>query len=267
MGRPLTALRLLRATPSLWPLVLLPALLTGVTLTLALLLAWAQGGDLVRAVLPAPSLDPGWLGTVLGVLRSAAFALLWLAVAGTLAFVGVLVASLLSSPVHDRLSAAVEARVLGPSTQPFVLGTFLADVAVGVGHSLLSIALWASLSCPLLVLSAVPVVGTVLHPVLSVGISSLLTANEALDYTWSRRRLTYAEKLGILWSQRAVTGGLGLSAVLVLLVPGLNLFVMPVAVIAATLLALELEAAGLTPPSRAAWHAPSGGGAGPQAPR
>jgi CysZ protein len=247
MTRLTAGLALLRRTPSLRRWALVPMLLSALFVLAALVLAAILGDDLVAAVLPEVPAITGWTTRLLGWGHTLAGILLRVALAAVLligAFVG---AGVLASPAYDRLSAATERLVRGADEGPSDLAMIVGDVAQGVAHSVLGLALWAGLGCMLLPLGLVPLLGPPTEAVLWVGTSSLLLAREALDFAWSRRRLSFADKLRVLWRERAVTSGLGVGCFVLMLVPGANLVVLPVAVVGATLLALELEEADLSP--------------------
>jgi CysZ protein len=235
------------AHPRLWPWAVLPAVFTGTLLVAAVTLSWGPIAGFVERALPGNPFAGTGLADHLDTLRTAAAWVVRGALTGLVVVGATIVGSMAASPFHDRLSAGVEAVVLGEDHTPFDLRRTLGDVSVGLGHSVLAIGLSTALSCGTVVLGLVPIVGVVLQLGAGLAISGMLSANEALDFTWARRRLTFAEKLRVLWDERAVTGGFGAALLALVSIPLLNVVTLPVGVAAATLLALELEAAGLTP--------------------
>lgn len=255
---------MIAAHRSLWAWAALPALFTGAFLTAAVVLSWGPIGRFVEQALPVIPLAGTGVARHLEALRTATVWIVRGALTGLVVIGSTMLGSMAASPFHDRLSAGVETIVRGADDTPFDLRRTLGDVGIGLAHSVLAIGLSTALSCGTIVLGLVPFVGVLLQLLVGLAISGLLSANEALDFTWARRRLTFAEKLRVLWEERAVTGGFGTALVALVSLPVVNLVTMPVAVAAATLLALELEAAGLTP-SRATAGA-TGAGGDPPAP-
>jgi CysZ protein len=220
--------------PRLWPLAALPALL-------ALLLALAGG---VAGVFAAPRLDE-WLdpqrearGTF-GLMFAAA---LWTATPLAAALLGFGLALLLSAPLLDRVSVAVERLVTGE----------VRDSRRGVGWEIwqsLRGAAYFTVRTPLLLLAAlVPFVGPLLAAgwgahALAFGLTEAPLARQGLDFfdrrVWHRRF-------------RAESLGFGLVGLATLFVPLANLLVAPALTVGATRLALDLldyeREAGLPPP-------------------
>ena len=118
------------------------------------------------------------------------------------------------------------------------------DVAIGILHSLYGALLYVSLFCPLLLLNLVPVLGQVAYTVIGGLLSAFFIAREVMDYSLSRRQLSFRQKLQLQRDNLSCVGGLGMSSFILLWVPLANLVSMPAAVIGGTLLYCELEQAG-----------------------
>lgn len=258
------ALRLLRADPALRRWALVPALVLAALFALALTTTWLVVPGLLDA-LPSPPTGSRLGARALAIVLRVVTALVWLGFAGMALVLAYMLASVLAAPAHDRLSAHAERLVRGTEDAPVGLGVIATDVAVGVSHSALALGLWLALGCLSLPLALVPGLGSLLQTALWITGSALLLAREAMDYTWSRRRLAFGTKLSVLWRERAATLGLGLTTFALALVPFVNVLVLPVAVVAATLLVLDLEEAGLSP-ARPDAASPPPGAARPPAP-
>jgi CysZ protein len=210
--------------PGLWPLSLLPLLLTAACLALGFL----AGASIVIRL--GPSLIPpaGGLPDVLGFLMTL---LLWAGalVAGLLA--GLAVALLLSAPALERLSRRVEARVAGrvaESPASFVQELLQAFRA----------ALYFALVAPLVfVLGLVPVVG----PPIAAAWGAHALAHQHTEAPLARRGMGFAARREWHRRWRAESMGFGVAALVTLIVPFANLLLAPALAVGATLLVLELE--------------------------
>lgn len=244
------AARLVGASPELRRLALVPILLMTVLLGVAIAVTLTQGPDLVGTLLPWPARG-GLLGTAARGAWWVGSAALLLLVLMALALLAWVLGNVLASPFHDRLSERLEG-LLRPDVPARALGLQAAvgDILQGLAHSGLAVVLWVACSCPLVLLEGVPLVGPILHTLASLGLAALFLAREVLDFSASRRRATFLDKLGTVRDHAPLALGLGLGTLALLAVPVLNLLSMPVAVAAGTLLYVELEAAGSLPPPR-----------------
>ena len=154
------------------------------------------------------------------------------------------VGNLLASPFYDVLAGKVEARLLGPSDEPFAWRTVLGDAWMSVQHSLLGLLLYGLSMGLLLLLNLLPVVGSALYAALSTTATVFFLARELMDIPLSRRRLGFFEKIRWMGGHKALLGGLGLATMAMLAVPVVNLLLMPVAVLGGTLLYCHLHQVG-----------------------
>lgn len=231
----------------LWPYIAAPIAVTTVLMVSAWWTAFSLAPDVVAAIADHPA-GPGWANNLrrgMWFATSAAVHVGLLAVSSVIAWI---VGGVIASPVYDRLSARVEAIELGdPSDEAFSWSLVAGDVIQGVSHSLLALVLYISVACPLALLGIVPVFGQLAEVIIGTLLSCLFLAREVLDYSLSRRRYSFRQKLDLVWTHRGVTFGLGLTTFGFLWIPFANFLSMPAAVIGATVLYCDLEKAGLTP--------------------
>lgn len=88
-----------------------------------------------------------------------------------------------------------------------------------------------------LALNIIPPIG----PVIGVVIAIALCGLDFLDVPLSARGISFRNKLGIVWQNKAAAFGFGAASYLMLLIPGVNLLSLPVGVIGATLLTDQLD--------------------------
>lgn len=236
--------RLVTSQPSLWPLVIAPALINLGLLVAAFVGAWwAIPAMLSWLWSPDPATTSGLLVVLWTVAR-------WLliGVVVVLAAAGLyLISGLIASPFLDKLSERVETMVLGPYDEPVSLRVVVGDLVVSVTHSILSLLLWAGVMLSLLTLNLVPVVGSVLEVVLSIMVSAFFVSRETMDGAMSRRRLSFAHKLRVVRAHNVLLQGFGQISAAMLWIPLLNFVALPMATAGGTLLFCHLELQGLVP--------------------
>jgi CysZ protein len=245
---PITGARMMVERRELWPYAIGPVLLCGLLLGVSAALTLSWGGTLMRALFDQPDAT-GWLARMGRTLWWMGNALIHLVLFGLLSVMSLFLTRILASPLYDRLSARVEAMVLGRPWSDEAGWTGVAlDVWMGIAHSVLAVALYLALSCPLLLLHLIPFAGSLAYSGLGGALASFFIARETLDYSLSRRRFSFTGKLRLLWTHLAAVEGLGLASLIFLWVPFVNLLSMPAAVIGGTLLYCQLEQEGLIEP-------------------
>jgi len=210
--------------PALWPFAALPAALALLLTFLGLVLGVFAGPRLEARFAPSPGSVPVWVELPVGLL-------LWVATLGSGVFLGLGVALVLTSPILERLSRQVEARVRGRA----------ADRGRGLGweagQAVRGSLLFLAAAPGVFVLGLIPVVG----PFLSVVWGAYAVALNMTDPALTRRGRSFAEKRRWHQGWRAESMGFGLAGMVALLVPFANLLVGPALVTGGTLLVLDLE--------------------------
>ncbi|MFT7520868.1 MAG: hypothetical protein ACI9MC_003019 [Kiritimatiellia bacterium] len=237
---PLRGLVFVVSRPTLYPWVILPALLTIALMFGSWHAAWQWVPHMLQAVWPRPA--PGvvqnlWNGTAL-------FLVLWVFATGVLLLYGLMGA--IGAPFYDRLSQAVETLMKPATTPPFSWRVFAVDVAWSAAHSLLAFSMWVVSVALLAILSGIPVVGTLVELVCSVLFTSWFLAREMMDGVLSRRRYTFVHKLKLVWRHLPMMTGFGLCVAVLIAIPIVNFVSLPAAVVAGTLMFLEIEARGVS---------------------
>jgi CysZ protein len=148
-----------------------------------------------------------------------------------------LLASAIGSPFYDRLSAEVERIELGDVPGGH---RWFAQGVWSIAHSLIGLFLWVVLVVLASILNLIPGIGTVLEFIVTLAGTAFLVAREMLDGPLTRRRFSFAAKIGFVARHIAATGPFGLVSATLLWVPLLNFVVLPAAVVGGTLLYLDL---------------------------
>ncbi|RKG96651.1 sulfate transporter, partial [Corallococcus sp. CA053C] len=155
---------------------------------------------------------------------------------------------LLIAPLQDPLSEATESECDGPNSA-LSSASFLRGLTTGLLHTLARLALLLLGLAVLLPLNAVPGIGSVLFTVLASLWTMLWMAAEHLAAPMTRHLYPFSEVRRMLRERRALCLGFGAGVYVLLWVPILNTFFLPVAIIGGTLLYRGLRAAGnLAPP-------------------
>lgn len=234
---PLRAFALILKTPKLFVLSLACAAVTGITLVGVGWGAWALGQRGASALIGAAS---GWQHAASIGLGVVFFIVLFA--------VGALTApNLLLAPLQDPLSEATEVCCGDFTARPFSIGAATRGIVESLSHTLLRLALMALGLVVLFPLHLVPGAGSVLWLLLSSIWSMFWLAAEHLSNPMARHLRPFRQVLGVLRKRLLLSLGFGATLYVLLWVPVLNFFLMPVAVVAGTLLYRGLVRSGALP--------------------
>lgn len=250
---PLAGLGEVARTPALWKHAALLVLLAAAALGLV---AWATvrwGDALIEGIWSAPEGEGLW-ASVLGVVHAIYAFFLWVGLALLAYYTWLVATSLVTAPVKDSLSELVEARRTGAPGPKFTLAALVAEIGRTLRVEGGKLLLYTAVMVPLYALSfAVPSVGHVLLSVFGWYFTSLFLAFDYLDWPMARRGWGFGARYRALAKMnRAVALGFGTACWFLLLVPVLNVLLIPGAVVAGTNLFVDLEAAGAFPRKEAA---------------
>ncbi|MCB9689590.1 MAG: EI24 domain-containing protein [Alphaproteobacteria bacterium] len=235
--------RIVVTHPSLWWTVIVPVFLT---LMMFVLGFWSIG-----VLLP-------WLTTFVWVpgphhakwIWIAYEIVLWtfrLSVAVALGVLLYFTAGLVATPFNDRLSERVERVVLGWRGETVSLGQMLRDLWWSFVHSVLSLVVYLAVLFVAFLLNLLPGIGSVASFLLGSIASGLFFTREAMDGSFSRRRMSYRYKWRVVLRHWPMALGFGLCVSLAMWVPFFNFLVLPMSVAGGTLMYCHLEAAGQLP--------------------
>ncbi|MBN1208100.1 MAG: EI24 domain-containing protein [Myxococcaceae bacterium] len=233
------ALGLIFRSPRLFLLSALCAIVTLVSLVVLVTLLWRYTPELINSFFARPE---AWYGKAL-----------WYLVL-VLTFVVLLVVGanavppLLLAPLQDPLSEATEELCGGYQSPPFSLSALLRGVLTGITHTLARVFFLLLGLIVLLPLHLLPGVGSILWTVLASLWTMTWMAGEHLAAPMTRNLYPFREVRRMLRERRALCLGFGAGVYVLLWVPVLNTFFLPVAIVAGTLLYRGLRASGQLPP-------------------
>lgn len=228
--------------PGLKRFVLVPATISFAILSIVLICAFYQFSDLLEWLLPsknALSDWPEWLiwlaNIVLGVIKFLLYILFAALSLIITSFTYTILANLVASPFNGRLSEKTEEVYYSEKPVIDTESSLFKDIPAAILHELRKIVYFLILLIPLVIISLIPVVNIIAAPLWFI-FGSWVLAVEYCDFPAGNHQIGFKELKGKLAEKRALSLGFGATASLLTLVPILNFFVMPAAVIGATLL-------------------------------
>lgn len=234
------AFGLIFRSPKLLLLSTLCAIVTLVSLVALVVLLWQYTPELVGHFFTRPE---AWYSLAL-------WDLVLVLTFVVLLVVGVnAVPPLLLAPLQDPLSEATEELCGGHTSSPFSLAAFFRGLVTGISHTLARLFFLVLGLIILLPLHLIPGVGSILWTVLGSLWTMMWMAGEHLAAPMTRHLYPFSEVRRMLRERRALCLGFGAGVYLLLWVPVLNTFFLPVAIVAGTLLYRGLLDAGLLPPA------------------
>ncbi|MET4695593.1 sulfate transporter CysZ [Endozoicomonas lisbonensis] len=177
----------------------------------------------------------GWIPTWLSFLEYLLWPILSMAVLGVVFFTFTILGNLIAAPFNGLLAEKVQ-RLNGADDLPdYELKDWLVLLPRTVCRELRKLVYYLPKALVLLVLSIIPVVNLV-SPVLWFLFNSWMMSIQYCDYAADNRGVSFNDMLVRLREQRSGVWGFGATVSLVLLVPFINLVIMPAAVVGSTLL-------------------------------
>jgi len=165
--------------------------------------------------------------------------LLWplfaLVVLLTLFFGFSVLANLIASPFYGFLAEKVAEEERGLVSSPTTYGEILLVVPRSIGRELRKIGYYLPRLIALLVLTLVPVVNLVASPLL-LAFGVWMMAVQYVDYQADNDKVSFIDMLRWMRGRRMLSMGFGLPVYFGMLIPLVNLLVMPAAVAGSTLL-------------------------------
>lgn len=217
----------LASRPRLWAWIAAPIVVFLLLVIPTGIWTWRGFPTWIAAIAPPPPVD------TLASLWALAVRLLWLVVFVGVAAVEWVVASAITRPAYALVTELVEAEF--GADEDFDLRTLLGDAGWSVVHSGLALALYVGIAGVLAGIALVPVIGEIVAPVAGAVTSILWLARELVDGPLSHRRVGFVGKVAFLVRYWPEMLGLGAATWVGLLVPGLDLVVLPAAFVGATL--------------------------------
>lgn len=235
LGEPWRGLRFMIRHPSLWPYVVLPFLICLLFYAGAIWLGWYFMDRWLEGAFTSEAV--GWR-----IVEYILIGLYWILVLVVSAIAFVPLAALVASPFNDLLSEKTEKIYLNVSVdEPFSIRNLIRAIKVGIKGEIARTIKVAVLLLLAFSLNIIPVIGSVASTILSTAITIRFLSLEFTSFSMDRRLFTWPQKQDYLRRYRAATIGFGAMAFVIMLVPVVNAFFIPVSAIAGTLLFCDTE--------------------------
>lgn len=150
------------------------------------------------------------------------------------------VGSLLASPFNDILSAKTELLLGGRAQEaPLSIVGLWRDAGLTMLTEAKKIGVFLVGMAALLLLHFLPLVGTMLYPVLSLAWTAFFLVMEYTGYVFARQRLSFKAQRQVVYRNAALMSGFGLGMFCLLAIPFLQFFCIPLGVVGAVRLLAE----------------------------
>lgn len=236
LGLPFRALSLIARSPKLLGLAALMGLVAAGTLAGVGAWLWSASREWAETLV-AGRQDSTWGAAAAATVHVALFV-------GGFVLSALTVPQLALAPLQDPLSEATEARVAAFTPPPFSVRALVRGTVESLSHTLLRLAAMAVGLLVLAPLNLIPGAGSVLWVALSSTWTMFWLGVEHLSTPASRHLVSFRQVVGALARRPALALGFGAALWVLLWVPVLNVLLLPIAVVAGTLLFRAMVAAG-----------------------
>lgn len=144
---------------------------------------------------------------------------------------------IVAAPFNDMLASAIERKVTGSVAE--VKMSFWELAGYTMKNEVRKMSLIITVQLVLLLINFVPGIGQAIFLIVSPAFMALVLAYEFTGYTLDRRGLSFEQKREYLKSNIGRSMGFGLAVAVTVLVPLLNLMLLPLAVAGGTLMVIE----------------------------
>ncbi|WP_062267997.1 sulfate transporter CysZ [Endozoicomonas arenosclerae] len=176
-----------------------------------------------------------WLPSWLSFLEFLLWPLLFLAMLGVVFFTFTIVGNFIAAPFNGLLAEKVQ-NLHGKTDLPeYELKDWLTLLPRTIGREVRKLTYYLPKAVILLILSFIPVVNLI-TPVLWFLFNSWMMSIQYCDYAADNRGVTFNDMLDRLKQDRNYVWGFGATVTLIMLIPFVNLLIMPAAVVGSTLL-------------------------------
>lgn len=220
--------------PGIRAYAVVPLLVTVVIYVLLIVVATVSYSDLLHHLLPSG--DAWWVA----VLRIVLWPLFALALLFVMYFTFTLLANLVGAPFNGLLAERVEAYVRGEATtvQGSSIAAALKDFVPALFNELRKFVYYLAWAIPLLILFIIPLVN-VAAPILWGVFMAWILALEYAAYPAENHGLRFKTVRASVGGRRSLALGFGAGVLGAMVIPGVNLLVMPAAVAGATAMWVE----------------------------
>ncbi len=235
IGLMLRGQSLVLRSPRLWFLGLIPAVITFALLVGGFIALLRFDRRIATFITPFAANWTGWLhGMVVGAVE--------IALAGAWVLLSIVLYTALTliigQPFYEAISKRIDDSMGGIRDERNV--SFWRQLPRSIVESVRLLLLTGMKGILVFVLTLVPVVGWVAGPIVGAMVGGWAIALELTSVPFERRGMVLRHRRQYLGARRPLAAGFGLAAFICLLIPGLDVLLMPGAVAGATLLSREV---------------------------
>jgi len=237
---PFRAIKFLYDRRTLWPLMIIPALINIGMFGGILYLLWTNIGMIIELIWLEPVVD-AWYDWLLKIAWYGLVGLVAvLSVGAAYAFV-LLASGIVASPFNDRLSERVETIMLDRDEPPVRDDSMLWGIVRTIASSIFIFGSYCVVMIPILLLYFVPPIGQIAATVLGAGVNALFLTVEFTDAPLDRRGRGLRQKFELIEGNRDIAIGFGLGCSILFWFPLFNLLILPYAVVGGTALGIAMH--------------------------
>ena len=222
--------------PGVRQFVIIPFIINVCIFALLINYGYQQFGDLLNWLIPA---EDSWLNWLRWILIPIFIAV----VAVAMFFLFTVVASIVSAPFATPLANAVEFYLTGKEDNSnFNLRDFLASIIPSMISELQKMVYYVVITLPFIVLFIIAFFIPLLNVIASLAwllVTAWILAVQYADYSFDNHGINFTELRQRLGQRRFMAFGFGGSTMLMMSIPVVNFFLIPVAIAGATAMACE----------------------------
>ena len=232
---PFRSFGFIRQNPKLYKFILIPFLINVITFSLVIYFGLGSFFDFVMSKIPQ---GDAWYWLILNYFI---MALAILVVLVLVFFTFAVLGSLLASPFNDLLSERTETMLTGKGNAgAFSFSVLLRDAGRTLVLESQKIGLFLIGMLVLMLLHFIPVLGSALYPILSVGWTVFFLVTEYTGYVFARKRYNFSKQRKTVFKYSALMFGFGMGLFCVLAIPFLQFMCIPLGVVGAVRLLHEV---------------------------
>lgn len=233
---------LIQANPKLWwfalpsIIVYLPVFFLFLSYFPTLVIGFARGA--IQTILPLWSSGVFGIMAFVSVILISALIIFWMLIIVAIFF---LIATIVASIFNDVLSEKTEIIYIGTKTTRHIsIKRIPRTYLFIIGVEFKKIGFYLLIQCLLFLFNIIPIIGQLIYSVLGGIFTIYFIGFEYVDYSLSRRLMPFRKKWKLCLFYKWRIFGYGMAVSLLLLIPLLNVVIMSIAVIGATLIAIDL---------------------------
>ncbi len=227
---PFRAVRFVFDHPSLLKYIFFPFLINVVVFASGFLYFLSKLDRLLTFI---PKTD-GWYFGVLFYVVAVILALTFVIIAF---YAFTVIGNIIASPFNSALSEKTES-LMNSSASPSASGVIAVfkDVVHSVGTEIKRLLYFLFWLIPLLLINFIPVIGQALYFAAMLFYTCYALTFSFMDYSLDRRYRSFRQKNKIIFSDKSMMAGFGIICFMIGLIPIVNLFLIPLCVIGATMM-------------------------------